>query len=268
MLSATSIANEEITVLSNGNVGIGTTNPTDSFVVAGDMDVQGALTCDSIVESGPFTPLSAATQDGFKSWVQGITDDAKANWWLNSTTPVLTKSADMVANQAPLVEYLFGSLGDTGTNAKTLTLSPAFGTSGQNIAVQNNDGNYLRVDGTGAGVVSASAQITTSTAELISGGDGSGSGLTMSFDIKWDTLGNGDRYYAVGVGPAAMGSIATWDTLGAGTSTVATGFCVGRGVNSASPTSTQVLFVNSTGQYLNYSVLNSADFFFNNVETY
>ena len=82
MSSSTSIGNNSITVLSNGNIGIGVTNPTSAFVVSGDMEIQGSLTSASFSQSGPYT----TNKNGFISWVQGVTSDASANWWCKAST--------------------------------------------------------------------------------------------------------------------------------------------------------------------------------------
>ena len=238
-MSITTIANNTITFY-NGNVGIGITNPTTPFAVSGGFDLNGSITCDSVALTGPFTALDSGTQAEFKEWVSSIADEAKENWWSSATTPILSKSADIIANEAPTVEYLFGSLGDTGTNATALTIAG----TGAAIAVKNDDttvGNYLLVDGTSTGVVYASAPITTTTAELISGGAGTGSGLTMSFDIKWENIGNGAGYYSIGIGQG-LGAISAWTQS---TSTTATGVAFGRsGVDHS------ILLTTSTGQWI------------------
>jgi len=86
-MSITTIANNAITY-SNGNFGIGVTNPTsDSLSLPGGTEIKGSVTCDSVALSGAFTKLTTGTQEEFKSWVQSITDDAKENWWSKAAVP-------------------------------------------------------------------------------------------------------------------------------------------------------------------------------------
>jgi alpha-tubulin suppressor-like RCC1 family protein len=148
------------------------------------------------------------------------------------------------------IEYLFNNnLNDTGTNAQSLTLQ---GTNSL-ISLKSDDitvGRYLKVACSGTDIVSASAPITTTTSELISSTiTGGGSGLTISFDMKWDYVGNGNGYFPIGIGQG-ISAISNYSN---GTSTTATGIVFGR-----DSTNYYLMFCNSTGQYLNYIVLTNS----------
>jgi len=251
MTSTISIGDNSLTILSNGNVGIGVTNPSSAFVLSGDMDIQGSLsTSNSYIQLGPYT----STKSGVLAWLSSETENANKNWWNNASTPILVRSNDIVANQAPFVEYLFGSLGDTGANATTLTLSGSGASGG--IILQSGDetvGNYLLMNhlNDGANIVSVSAGIKTTggtTAEVISSASG-GTGLTISFDIKWVTVGNGTGYYVIGIGSSAL---QTTTLAVSASTTTATGFAIGR--------LGEFMLIDATGAFLNNATIPSEIF--------
>lgn len=105
-MSVTTIGNSTISI-KNGNIGIGTTNPTSALTLFGDTRISGAIsgsvlknTVDNNDLYSTFNTTNSATGK-FLNWLTTVSNEAKRGWWSKATTPVfstITASGTLIAN--------------------------------------------------------------------------------------------------------------------------------------------------------------------------
>jgi streptogramin lyase len=103
-MSVTNIGNGTITI-KNGNIGIGTTNPTSALTIVGDTSFSGTIsaavlktTTDNDVYM-TFNTANAATGK-FLNWLTKVSNEAKRSWWSSTNNTHVFSSVAAAAGYA------------------------------------------------------------------------------------------------------------------------------------------------------------------------
>ena len=86
-MSVTNIGDGTIHI-KNGNIGIGTTNPTSALTIAGNIRLSGTVSAYVLNNISDNSDIYAANSN-FLTWLTNVSNEAKKGWW-RITTPVFT----------------------------------------------------------------------------------------------------------------------------------------------------------------------------------